>query len=162
VTTSIERKKWHHHRSMERLSAAFLAISNRFSAVMLSARAFPPFLPNATAAGSLPCSSGVGSRSGFCPVAISIIDLASWLGSLGRLGWFVIGSTLCFAVQSGSFGVRGFFGVRYFHNGLFAIFANPHDMPVLDSSRDVAFPFHPVNMLPRRSVFHLGNLPQSN
>jgi hypothetical protein len=23
---------------------------------------------------------------GFCPVAVSIIDLASWLGSLGRLG----------------------------------------------------------------------------
>jgi hypothetical protein len=53
---------------------------------MLSARAFPPFLPIATAAGSLPCSSGVGSRSGFCPVAMSMIDLASWLGSLGRFG----------------------------------------------------------------------------
>jgi hypothetical protein len=24
------------------------------------------------------------------PVAMSMIDLASWLGSLGRLGWFVI------------------------------------------------------------------------
>src|SRR3954470_4240843 len=53
---------------------------------MLSARAFPPFLPIATAAGSLPCSSGVGSRSGFSPVAMSMIDLASWLGSLGRFG----------------------------------------------------------------------------
>ena len=51
-----------------------------------SALALPPFLPNATAAGSLPCSSGVGSRFGFCPVAMSMIDLASWLGSLGRLG----------------------------------------------------------------------------
>jgi hypothetical protein len=93
---------------------------------------------------------------------MSMIDLASCSGSLGRLGWFVIGSTLCFAVQSGSFGLRGFFGVRYFHNGLLAVFANPHDMPVLDSYRDVAFPFHPVNMLPRSSVFHPRNLPQSN
>src|SRR5258705_9840592 len=31
------------------------------------------------------CSSGVGSRSGLCPVAMSMIDLASWLGSRGRL-----------------------------------------------------------------------------
>jgi len=46
----------------------------------------PPFLPNATAAGSFPCSSGVGSRSGFCPVAMSMIDLASWLGSRGAFG----------------------------------------------------------------------------
>jgi hypothetical protein len=30
------------------------------------------------------------SRSGFCPAAISMIDFASWLGSLGRLGWLVI------------------------------------------------------------------------
>jgi hypothetical protein len=34
----------------------------------------------------------VGSRSGFCPVAMSMIDLASWLGFLGRLGWLVIGT----------------------------------------------------------------------
>jgi hypothetical protein len=33
--------------------------------------------PNSAAAGSLPCPSGVGSRSGFCPVAISTMDLAS-------------------------------------------------------------------------------------
>ena len=43
--------------------------------------------PNA-AAGSLPSSSGVGSRSGFSPVAISMIALASWLGSLGRFACF--------------------------------------------------------------------------
>jgi hypothetical protein len=49
-------------------------------------------IPMGQLAGSLPCSSGVGSRSGFCPVAMSIIDLASWLGSLGRLGWLVIGT----------------------------------------------------------------------
>src|SRR2546429_6807571 len=35
---------------------------------------------------TLPCSSGVGSRSGFSPVAMSIIDLASWLGSRGVWG----------------------------------------------------------------------------
>jgi hypothetical protein len=50
------------------------------------ARAFPPFFPNSTAAGSLPCSSGVGSRSGVSPVAISMIRLASWLGSRGAFG----------------------------------------------------------------------------
>jgi hypothetical protein len=47
-----------------------------------------PFLPRAAAAGSLPCSSGVGSRSGVCPVAMSMMCFASWLGSLGRLGCF--------------------------------------------------------------------------
>lgn len=50
-----------------------------------------PFLPIATAAGSLPCSSGVGSRSGYCPVTMSIIDLANWSGSLGRLGGQLFG-----------------------------------------------------------------------
>lgn len=38
------------------------------------------------AAGSLPCSSGVGSRSSTSPLAISIISLASWAGSRGRFG----------------------------------------------------------------------------
>jgi hypothetical protein len=39
----------------QRFCAALLAISDRFSAVMPSALAFPPFLPIATATGSLPC-----------------------------------------------------------------------------------------------------------
>jgi hypothetical protein len=63
------------------LAVAFLAISDRCSAVRLSARAFPLFLPIATAAGSR-VSTGLGC----CPVAMSIIDLASWLGFLERLG----------------------------------------------------------------------------
>jgi hypothetical protein len=46
----------------------------------------PPLRPLSTAAGSLPCSSGQGSRSDFWPVAMSIVYLASSLGSLGRLG----------------------------------------------------------------------------
>src|SRR3954453_10174475 len=50
----------------------------------------PPAAPHpcgpATKVGSLPCSSGVGSRLGFAPLAMSMIDLASWLGSRGRLG----------------------------------------------------------------------------
>jgi len=64
------------------LRAARLAISDRFSALMPSARAFPPLLPNATAAGSLPCSSGVGSRSGFSPVA----RLSELVGVRGAFG----------------------------------------------------------------------------
>jgi hypothetical protein len=55
------------------------------------ARAVPPSRLAPSRAGLLPCSSGVGARSGF-PVATSIIDLASWLGLLGRLG--VIGTPL--------------------------------------------------------------------
>jgi hypothetical protein len=39
----------------------------------------PPSCPHHTAAGSLPCQASP-------PSAMSIIDLASWLGSLGRLG----------------------------------------------------------------------------
>ena len=42
-----------------RFSAAFLAISARRSAVIFSARAFPPLLPIETAAGSLPEVSGL-------------------------------------------------------------------------------------------------------
>jgi hypothetical protein len=42
----------------------------------------PPLRPSATAAGSLSSGGVTGAR----PVAMSMIDLASWL-SLGRLGW---------------------------------------------------------------------------
>jgi hypothetical protein len=58
--------------------AAFAAIFERRDGDNLSALALPPFLPRATAAGSLPCSSGVGSRSSTSPLAISIMSLASW------------------------------------------------------------------------------------
>ena len=47
------------------------------SGVMLAARAGPPFLPIADAAGSTPRSSGVRSRSSTCPVRISTMSLAS-------------------------------------------------------------------------------------
>ena len=46
----------------------------------------PSVWSGATAAGS-PLSTGLGC----CPVARSMIDLASWLGSWGRLCWSVIG-----------------------------------------------------------------------
>jgi hypothetical protein len=39
---------------VQREVAAFRAISARFSGVIFAARAFPPFLPMAAAAGSLP------------------------------------------------------------------------------------------------------------
>ena len=44
----------------------------------------PPLRPRLTAAGSLPCSSGVGARSGVSPVAMSTMLLASWFVSRGR------------------------------------------------------------------------------
>src|SRR5258705_13391629 len=47
----------------QRAFAAFLAISFRRLADMPSARAFPPLRPSATAAGSLPSSSGGGTSS---------------------------------------------------------------------------------------------------
>lgn len=70
-----------------------LLLSNlgAFGGDWLSARAFstlnlrPPRRPKATAAGSLPCSSGVGGLSSTCPEAMSIIILHDWLGSRGRL-----------------------------------------------------------------------------
>jgi len=57
----------------------------RSSAVMLSARAFPPFRPPLRPrAMAFPRSSGVGSRSSTWPVRISTISLASWFVSRGR------------------------------------------------------------------------------
>ena len=67
----------------QRLSAAFLAISNLLLADNLAALAgppfFPPSLPRATAAGFF---SGAFSAS---DVTSSTMDLASWFTSLGRL-----------------------------------------------------------------------------
>jgi hypothetical protein len=42
--------------------------------------------------------SPFGGITGLSPVAMSMIDLASWLGSLGRLGWLVI-PAFCLDVQ---------------------------------------------------------------
>src|SRR5687768_17379522 len=73
-----------HH--FQRAAAAFLAISARRFLDRDAARALPPFSPpfrpSATAAGSFP-SSVLGSST--APVAMSVMNLASWLASLGRL-----------------------------------------------------------------------------
>jgi hypothetical protein len=69
----------------QRAAAAFFPISLFRASLSFRARASPPFRPMAAAAGSFPCSSGVGGRSSTCPVAISI--LAAWLKSRGRLRW---------------------------------------------------------------------------
>jgi hypothetical protein len=60
------------------------ALPDKRYGVMLAARAGPPFLPMADAAGSTPRSSGVGSRSSTSPVRISTMSLASWFVSRGR------------------------------------------------------------------------------
>jgi len=77
---------------VQRALAAFRAAALRSPGVSFIARALPPLspprLPNVTAAGSLPCSSGVGSRSSTWPLAISTSSLAAWLKSRGRLGCF--------------------------------------------------------------------------
>jgi hypothetical protein len=49
---------------------------------------FPAFSPQCPAAGSLPCSSGVGGRSSTCSVATSTTSLAAWEKSLGHLRGF--------------------------------------------------------------------------
>jgi hypothetical protein len=54
----------------------------------------PPFRPRATAAGSLPSSSGVGARSSTWPVRMSPISLPSSTGSRGRLRRLVIWSAM--------------------------------------------------------------------
>ena len=76
----------------DRFAAAFLAISARRSDVMFAARAGPPFLHMADAAGSTPRSSGVGSRSlargdtdhTFCP----LVQVAQALGGLSHFGCY--------------------------------------------------------------------------
>jgi hypothetical protein len=42
--------------------------------------------------------SPFGGITGLSPIAMSMIDLANWLGSLGRLGWLVI-PAFCLDVQ---------------------------------------------------------------
>ena len=61
--------------------ASFLAIADLFFGDRALARAAPPSLPNATAAG-LRLSSLTGSD--FSPVAMSTMLLARWFTSLGR------------------------------------------------------------------------------
>lgn len=71
---------------LHRAAAAFLAISARFFALSLAARAgpplSPPLRPRLTAAGSLPSVAG---SAGASSVACSTIDLASWFRSRGFL-----------------------------------------------------------------------------
>jgi hypothetical protein len=71
----------------QRLSAAFLAISDRCSGVSFAARALPPLRPplrpNATAAGSFTCSGSAPESSSW--VASPTMDAASEFRSAGRL-----------------------------------------------------------------------------
>jgi hypothetical protein len=71
-------------------SAAALAISALFCRDSAFALAFPPFFPNATAAGSFPLSSGMFFESSASPTLMSTMSLPSWLGSRGRVGFFCI------------------------------------------------------------------------
>lgn len=68
----------------QRVAAAFFAISFRFLADIPAARAFPPFRPSATAAGSLPSDSGGGTVSSISPAAILAIMTARAFTSTGR------------------------------------------------------------------------------
>src|SRR5215471_2889303 len=67
---------------------------------MLAARALLALRLKATAAGSLPYSSGVGARSGCLPGGTSIMALASWLGFRGRFGGMWVMPRLCQAAKA--------------------------------------------------------------
>ena len=69
----------------QRALAAFFAISLRFLADMLFARAFPPMRPSATAAAFLPSSV---VNSSISPVAILAIITARAFKSAGRRSRF--------------------------------------------------------------------------
>ena len=71
---------------LHRAFAPSLAIFTRLAFDILSARAFPPNLPNAAACGFLDSSECVSS---FSPVASSTINFARALVSRGRCGFFM-------------------------------------------------------------------------
>jgi|SRR5260370_11653829 len=79
-----------------RAVAAVLAISERCSGVKAFARAGPPFEPALCARTCF----AVGGRSSTSPLAISIINLASWAGSRGRLGCFMAATEKCHGALS--------------------------------------------------------------
>jgi hypothetical protein len=89
---SCPRFRWVTYAFFQRVAAAFLAISVRFFFDKLAARAFPPLSPpsrpSATAAGFFP--SSVLVSGGAFPVAMSVINLASWFASRGLLERFGI------------------------------------------------------------------------
>jgi uncharacterized membrane protein len=63
--------------------------------LILSARAFPPFRPSATAAGSFPSSSGDGTLSSIWPVAIHLMQMIGWL-MIALFVWLFHGPWLTF------------------------------------------------------------------
>src|SRR6476620_1777317 len=69
--------------------AALVAISILRFLLRAAALAFPPFFPNAIAAGSFPLSSGMFLESSASPTLRSTMSLPSWLGSRGRLGFCI-------------------------------------------------------------------------
>ena len=114
--------------------------------------------------------SGVGSRSGFCPVAMSMIDLASWFGSRGRLGCPVI----CREppdLWPGEFVVAAYIlDIACFNQAFLMVRRHFPLRPVLEGpegfhlgdcdifKRSDHFP----NMRPESVIFQPGSLPQSN
>src|SRR4051812_25141431 len=77
----------------------------RFAGDSAAARALPPLappsLPNATAAGFFSRSAGAG---GALPVAVSTMNLASWLTSRGRFGLDIVAVCRVNLARSSMFG----------------------------------------------------------
>ena len=73
----------------QRAFAAFFAIADLCLGESFAALAFPPFFPNAMAAGSFPLSSGMFLESSASPTLRSTMSLPSWLGSRGLLGFCI-------------------------------------------------------------------------
>ncbi len=123
----------------QRALAPVFAIAVRCAAVNFAALALPPLRPprrpRLTAAASFPSNDGSGSRSSTSPLAISIINLASWAGSRGRFKRFSGMVRICAKIRQVS---RGF-ELRQFKRAHYRIDTSVSTAPNLP--RAVSQPF---------------------
>jgi hypothetical protein len=140
----------------------------RSSAVIFSARALPPFnppkRPRSTAAGSLPSSSGIGSRFGFSPVRYIDDRFSELVGVPRESFWLIRRVGPVFRIGRNPM-VRLLLGSKISDIASGALSGSYSNGPAtaLDHfGMKFRLLGHRANMRPERPVFQPGTLPQSN